>query len=631
MNKKQKMVMWRIIVCAVLVVLLEVLPIDGWDKFAAFVGVYALIGYDIVRKALLGMKNGRILDENFLMVAASLGAFALALYERSGDYTEAIAVMLLYQVGEFFQRYAVGKSRRNIASLMDIRPDYANQLTAAGEIERVDPDDVPVGSTIVVQPGEKVPIDGIVLGGDSSINTMALTGESAPASVHPGDEIVSGSINMTGVLHVKTTKPFGESTVSKILQLVEDSASHRSNSEDFIARFARVYTPVVCLGALALALLPPLVLLVMGSAPMWSTWLYRSLTFLVISCPCALVVSIPLSFFAGIGNASRQGVLIKGANILEALSHVKTVVLDKTGTLTLGVFEVAAMHDHEDHDKCDEQEKERLIALAAHVECASSHPIGKSIQRAYGKRIDHNRVSNIEEKGGHGVTAVVDGQQVAVGSEALMRSLGIEPCHCHMAGTLVHIAIDGRYAGHIVLGDLVKPHAREAIDELRRASVRNTVMLTGDTPQVAREVTSALGIDTVHSQLMPGDKVHRLDEMLAAKGKGEKVAYVGDGINDAPVLSRADVGIAMGGVGSDAAIEAADVVLTDDDPRKIARAMRISRKTMGIVWQNIAMTFSVKAVCLILGAVGITHLWLAIFADTGIMILAVLNSIRALR
>ncbi|MBQ0068321.1 MAG: cadmium-translocating P-type ATPase [Bacteroidales bacterium] len=635
MNKKQRKMLCRIIVSAVLTAIFSILPVDGWLQLALFVGVYILIGYDILRKAFRGMLNRRVFDENFLMVVATLGAFSLAIYEQhngqEGDFTEAIAVMLLYQVGEFFQSYAVGRSRKNISSLMDIRPDYANIEDETGDIEQVDPDDVEVGQTIIVRPGEKVPIDGVVIEGESTLNTAALTGESLPRSIAVGEEVVSGSINMTGVLKIKTTKEFGESTVSKILELVEDSASHKSKSEDFIARFARVYTPAVCYGALALALLPPLAMLVMGNAPEWETWIYRALTFLVISCPCALVVSIPLSFFAGIGGASRQGVLDKGANILDWLARVKTVVMDKTGTLTLGVFEVTAMHDGHDHDKEDEQEKQRLIEIAALVECASSHPISKSIQRAYGKVIDHSRVSDIKEVSGQGITAVVDGQQVAVGNETLMHSMGIESCHCHMSGTLVHIAIDGVYAGHIVLGDLVKPHAREAIQAMREAGVTRTVMLTGDSDKVAREVTGKLGIDTVYSQLLPADKVTRIEQLLATAGKGEKVAFVGDGMNDAPVLSRADIGIAMGGVGSDAAIEAADVVLMDDEPLKISKAIRMARKTMRIVWQNIIMTFGVKGVCLALGAVGIANMWLAIFADTGIMIIAVLNAIRAMR
>lgn len=631
MNNKQKKMMWRIALSATLTAICELSPMDGWVKLAAFVCIYLLIGYDILRKALHGMLNRRVFDENFLMVVATLGAFGLALYEQSGDYLEAIAVMLFYQVGEFFQSYAVGKSRKDITALMDIRPDYANIEAENGDIERVDPDDVEVGQLIIVQPGEKVPIDGIVAEGNSTLNTAALTGESLPRSIHEGQEVMSGSINMTGVLKIKTTKEFDESTVSKILELVEDSASHKSKSEDFIARFARVYTPAVCYSALALALLPPLALFVLGNAPEWSTWLYRALTFLVISCPCALVVSIPLSFFAGIGGASRQGVLVKGANILETLSKVKTVVMDKTGTLTLGVFEVTAMHDGEDHDNTDEEQKKHLIEMAALVECASSHPISKSLQRTYGKAIDHSRVSDIKEISGQGITATVDGQHVAVGNEKLMDSLGIESCHCHMAGTLVHIAIGGKYAGHIVMGDIVKANAREAVKAMHDAGINHTVMLTGDSDKVAREVTDMLGIDTVYSQLLPADKVTRVEELLSAQGKGEKVAFVGDGMNDAPVLSRADIGIAMGGVGSDAAIEAADVVLMDDDTLKIAKAVRMARKTMRIVWENISMTFAVKGICLALGAIGIANMWLAIFADTGIMIIAVLNAIRAMR
>lgn len=623
--------MGRIVLSAALTALCELSPLDGWVKFGAFVGIYILIGFDILRKAAHGMLNRRVFDENFLMVVATLGAFSLALYEQSGDYMEAIAVMLLYQVGEFFQSYAVGRSRKNISSLMDIRPDYANLENPDGTTSKVDPDEVEPNSTIVVLPGEKVPIDGMVIDGDSTVNTAAITGESTPRGIHTGEEVLSGSINLTGVLRIKTTKEFGESTVSKILELVEDSASHKSKSEDFIARFARVYTPAVCYSALALALLPPLVMLAVGGDAQWSTWLYRALTFLVISCPCALVVSIPLTFFAGIGGASRQGVLVKGANILESLSHVKTVVMDKTGTLTLGVFEVSGMHDDEDHDRTNEAEKQRLIEVAALAECASLHPIGKSIQRAYGKTIDHNRVSNIKEVSGQGITAVVDGREVAVGNEKLMASLGVASCECRMAGTLVHIAIDGNYAGHIVMGDLMKPHAREALEALKQAGVEHTVMLTGDGDKVAREVTHQLGVDTVHSELLPADKVAHVEQMLATQTRGARLAFVGDGMNDAPVLARADVGIAMGGVGSDAAIEAADVVLMDDDPLKIAKAVRMARRTMRIVWQNIIMTFAVKAACLGLGAVGIANMWLAIFADTGIMIICVLNAIRAMR
>ncbi|MBR3400373.1 MAG: cadmium-translocating P-type ATPase, partial [Prevotella sp.] len=588
----------------------------------------------ILRKALLGIRNSRVFDENFLMVVATLGAFALALYEQSGDYLEAIAVMLFYQVGEFFQSYAVGKSRRDITKLMDIRPDYANIEQEDGSLERVDPDDVEVGQIIIVQPGEKVPIDGIVEEGSSSLNTSALTGESLPQEIHEGEEIISGSINMTGVLKVRTTKEFDESTVSKILELVEDSASHKSRSEDFITRFARIYTPTVCIAALALALLPPLVRMVfMGSEPMWSQWIYRSLIFLVISCPCALVVSIPLSFFAGIGGASREGILVKGANMLETLAKVKTVVLDKTGTLTLGVFDVTAMHDIDDTDKTDEEEKKHLVELAALAECASSHPISKSLQRAYGKTIDHSRVSDIQEISGHGITALVDGKKVSVGNEKLMEKEDVTCCHCHASGTIVHVACEGNYMGHIVLGDVVKPHSAEAIEAMHKAGVSQTVILTGDNRKVADEVASGLGVDKVYSELLPADKVSKLVEIMESDTQhtaNNITAFVGDGINDAPVLSRADLGIAMGGLGSDAAIEAADIVLMDDDPMKIAKAIRISRKTLSIVWQNIIMALGIKAVCLLLGAVGIANMWLAIFADVGVLILAVLNAIRAM-
>ena len=639
MNKKQRTMLLRIVVAAVLTAFLKllpdisVLPLGGVAHgLLYYLAVYLIIGYDILRKALMGIRNSRVFDENFLMAVATLGAFALALYERSGDYLEAIAVMLFYQVGELFQSYAVGKSRRDIAALMDIRPDYANIEREDGSLERVDPDDVEVGQTIVVQPGEKIPIDGIVENGRSSLNTSALTGESLPRDVAEGEEVVSGSINMTGVLKIRTTREFGESTVSKILELVEDSASHKSRSEDFITRFARVYTPAVCYAALALALLPPLArLLFMGVDPMWSQWVYRALIFLVISCPCALVVSIPLSFFAGIGGASRAGVLVKGSNMLETLTKVKTVVLDKTGTLTLGVFEVTAMHDIDDADKTDEEERKMLVELAALAECASSHPISKSLRQAYGQPIDHSRVADIQELSGHGVTAVVDGRRVVVGNEKLMQSEGVECCHCQAAGTVVHVAAEGRYLGHIVLGDVVKPHAAEAIRALREAGVNRTVMLTGDNRKVAEEVAAALSVDKVYSELLPADKVSIVDNLLAAQQKDERLAFVGDGINDAPVLTRADLGIAMGGLGSDAAIEAADVVLMDDDPMKIAKAIRISRKTLSIVWQNIIMALGIKGICLVLGALGIANMWLAIFADVGVLILAVLNAIRAMR
>ncbi len=628
----------RIAGAAVLTVALALLPDPGVlplggvaDGLLYYLAVYILIGYDILRKAFLGIRNKRVFDENFLMVVATLGAFALALYERSGDYLEAIAVMLFYQVGEFFQSYAVGKSRRSISALMDIRPDYANIEDGDGSLSRVDPDDVETGSVIVVRPGEKVPIDGVVTEGRSSLNTAALTGESLPREVAVGDEVLSGSVNMTGVLHLRTTKEFGESTVSKILELVEDSASHKSRSEDFITRFARVYTPAVCYAALALALLPPLVrMLALGLDPAWSVWVYRALTFLVISCPCALVVSIPLSFFAGIGGASREGVLVKGANNLETLSKVKTVVLDKTGTLTLGVFEVTAMHDIHDADETDAEKQRRLVELAALAECASSHPISKSLQRAYGQEVDHSRVSDIEELGGLGIRARIDGREVAVGNEKLMESMGLDHCHCHSTGTIVHVACDGVYAGHIVLGDIAKPHAAESVAALHGAGVKRTVMLTGDSRSVAEKVASEMGIDEVYSELLPAGKVGKVEELLASQAKDEKLAFVGDGINDAPVLSIADIGFAMGGVGSDAAIEAADVVLMDDDPLKIAKAIRISRKTLRIVWQNIVMALGIKGACLLLGALGLANMWLAIFADVGVMILAVLNAIRAM-
>ena len=661
MTKKQRTMLIRIIVAAVLTAVLALLPDitalplgNVAHGLLYYIVVYLIIGYDILRKALLGIRNSRVFDENFLMVVATLGAFALALYEQSGDYLEAIAVMLFYQVGEFFQSYAVGKSRRDITKLMDIRPDYANIEQADGSLERVDPDDVEVGQTIIVQPGEKVPIDGIVIEGISTLNTAALTGESLPQEISEGQEIISGSINMTGVLKVRTTKEFDESTVSKILELVEDSASHKSRSEDFITRFARIYTPAVCIAALTLALLPPIVRLIfMGSEPMWSQWIYRALIFLVISCPCALVVSIPLSFFAGIGGASREGILVKGANMLETLAKVKTVVLDKTGTLTLGVFDVTAMHDIDDADKTNEEEKRRLVELAALAECASSHPISKSLQRAYGKTIDHSRVSDIQEISGHGITAVVDGKKVSVGNEKLMEKEGVECCHCHASGTIVHVACDGNYMGHIVLGDVVKPHAAEAIEAMRKAGVSQTVILTGDNKKVAEEVAAHLHVDKVYSELLPADKVKIIEDIQthapvsqtqkptnsgkhippsgrAWVGSRSITAFVGDGINDAPVLSRADLGIAMGGLGSDAAIEAADIVLMDDDPMKIAKAIRISRKTLSIVWQNIIMALGIKAVCLLLGAVGIANMWLAIFADVGVLILAVLNAIRAM-
>ncbi len=638
MTSKQKNMLVRIVVAAVLTATLAllpdvtVLPLGGIGKgILYYLVVYAIIGWDIIRKAVLGIGNRRVFDENFLMVVATAGAFGLALYERSGDYLEAISVMLFYQIGEFFQSYAVGRSRRSISALMDIRPDYANIPREDGSLEKVDPDDVEVGATIVVLPGERVPIDAVVTSGTSSLNTAALTGESLPRDVKEGDTVLSGSINLTGVLTLRTTAEFGESTVSKILELVEDSAAHKSRSEDFITRFARVYTPAVVGAALALALLPPLVrLLLPGLDPMWNEWIYRALTFLVISCPCALVISIPLSFFAGIGGASREGILVKGANVLEDLSKVRTVVMDKTGTLTLGVFEVSAMHDIHDHVETDEEEKRLLTELAAIAECASSHPISKTLRKAYGQDIDHSRISDIQELAGYGITALIDGRKVAVGNEKLMESLGLEYCHCGTAGTIVHVAVDGHYAGHIVLGDVLKPHAEEVVDALKACGVQRTVMLTGDSRDVAKQMAGVLGIDEVYAELLPADKVAKVEEMLSAKSEGDRIAFVGDGINDAPVLSRADIGIAMGGAGSDAAIEAADIVLMDDSPLKIATAIRISRKTLRIVRENIIMALGIKGVCLILGALGIANMWLAIFADVGVMILAVLNAIRAM-
>ena len=624
MNKKQKKMLTRIVIAAAMLVALQFLPVTGLVRLALYLAAYLVIGYDILRKAWKGILNGQVFDENFLMAIATVGAFALAVYEKSGDYTEAISVMLFYQIGELFQSYAVGRSRKNISELMDIRPDYAN-IERDGKLEKVDPDEVEIGSTIIVQPGEKVPIDGVVLTGASSLNTSALTGESLPRDVKAGDEIISGCINMTGVLTIQTTKEFGESTVSKILELVEDSSSHKSRSEDFIAKFARVYTPAVCYGALALAVLPPLVrMLFMGLSAQWGEWIYRALTFLVISCPCALVISIPLSFFAGIGGASKEGILIKGSNYLETLSEVKTVVFDKTGTLTQGVFEVTGVH----HNKMEE---ERLLEYAALAECASSHPISKSLQKAYGREIDRDRVSDIQELSGKGICAKVDGHDVAAGNTKLMTSLGVEYRDCHRVGTIIHMAIDGEYAGHIVISDVVKPTAKEAIAALKHAGVEKTVMLTGDAKRVADQVASELGVDRVCSELLPADKVKKVEELLADKGSKDKLAFVGDGINDAPVLTRADIGIAMGAMGSDAAIEAADVVLMDDDPMKIAKAIKISRKCIGIVYQNFIFALVVKFGCLALGALGIANMWAAIFADVGVMILAVLNAIRALR
>lgn len=624
MNKKQKKMLIRIILAAVMVIVFHFISLEGLPRLILYLAAYLVIGYDILRKAWKGILNRRMFDENFLMAIATVGAFALAIYSRSGDYNEAIAVMLFYQIGELFQSYAVGKSRRNISALMDIRPDYAN-IERDGKLEQVDPDEVEIDSVIVVQPGEKVPLDGIVLEGNSTLNTSALTGESLPRDVKQGDEIISGCINMTGVLKIRTTKEFGESTVSKILELVENSSSRKSKSEDFISKFARIYTPAVCYGALALALLPPLVqMLFLGGTAQWGTWIYRALTFLVISCPCALVISIPLSFFAGIGGASKEGVLIKGSNYMETLSKTKYVVFDKTGTLTKGVFEVTAIH----HNEMDEK---KLLEYAALAECASSHPISKSLQKAYGQEIERNRVHDIQEISGHGVVAKVDGHEVAVGNSKLMKKLGVEYKDCHKVGTIIHIAIDGKYEGHIVISDVLKPHAEEVVSRLKKAGVKKTVMLTGDARAVAEQAAKALGIDEVYSELLPGDKVEKVEALLKQKTEKEKLAFVGDGINDAPVLTRADIGIAMGALGSDAAIEAADVVLMDDDPLKISKAIKISRKCLNIVYQNIAFALVIKFGCLALGAVGIANMWFAIFADVGVMILAVLNAIRALR
>lgn len=623
MNKKQKKMLARIIVAAVLLAAVSFAPTTGVLRFVLYMVPYLIVGYDILIKAAKGIRNRQIFDENFLMAIATVGAIALALYDRSGDYTEAIAVMLFYQVGELFQSYAVGKSRRNISDLMDIRPDYAN-IEREGKLEQVDPDEVEIGSLIVVQPGEKVPIDGIVTEGSSSLNTSALTGESLPRDVSAGDEIISGCINMTGLLKIQTTKEFGESTVSKILDLVENASSRKSKSEDFIAKFARVYTPAVCIAALALAILPPLVQMIfMGLPPRWDTWVYRALTFLVISCPCALVISIPLSFFAGIGGASKTGVLVKGSNYLETLSKTKTVVFDKTGTLTQGVFEVSGIH----HNTV---ENEKILEYAALAESASSHPISRSLQRAYGKEIDRSRVQDIKEISGNGVIAKVDGVEVAAGNTKLMERLHIPYIDCHHVGTIVHMAIQGEYVGHILISDIVKPHAKEAIQALKASGVHKTIMLTGDAKKVADQVAAAIGVDEAHSELLPSDKVEWVERFMEQKQDQDKLAFVGDGINDAPVLRRADIGIAMGAMGSDAAIEAADVVLMDDDPLKIAKAIRISRKCLGIVYQNIVFAIGIKLVCLILGAFGIANMWLAIFADVGVMIIAVLNAIRAL-
>ena len=623
MNKKQRKMLFRIIIAAVFLIALNFIPVTGAVRFLLYLIPYLVIGYDILWKALKGIKNRQMFDESFLMAVATIGAIALALYEKSGDYTEAIAVMLFYQIGEWFQSYAVGKSRRNISELMDIRPDYAN-IERDGKLEKTDPDEVEIGSIIVVQPSEKVPIDGIVEHGSSSLNTSALTGESLPRDVKEGDEIVSGCINMTGVLKIRTTKEFGESTVSKILDLVENASSRKSRSEDFISKFARVYTPAVCYAALALAFLPPLVrMLGMGLEAEWGTWIYRALTFLVISCPCALVISIPLSFFAGIGGASNAGVLIKGSNYLETLSQTKIVVFDKTGTLTQGVFEVNGIHHNE-------MENEKLIEYAALAESASSHPISKSLQRAYRKEIDRSRVSDIREINGKGVIAKVDGREIAIGNDKLMKHLGISFIGCHSVGTILHIAVDKKYAGHLVISDIVKPHSKEALRELKKAGISKTIMLTGDAEKVAERVAENLGLDRVYGELLPADKVEKVEELLKNKPEKEKLAFVGDGINDAPVLRRADIGIAMGAMGSDAAIEAADVVLMDDDPMQISKAIKISRKCLRIVYQNIVFAIGIKLICLVLGAVGIANMWLAIFADVGVMILAVLNAIRAL-
>ena len=616
MNKKQKKMLIRIIIAAVLIVVFSLLPAEGYLRFVLFMIPYLVIGYDILKKAFKGILNKQVFDENFLMAVATVGAILL------GDYSEGVAVMLFYQIGELFQSYAVGKSRRNISELMDIRPDYAN-IEKDGTLEQVDPDEVEIGTIIVVQPGEKVPIDGVITEGTSTLNTSALTGESLPRDAKAGDEVISGCINMTGLLKIRTTKEFGESTVSKILELVENSSSRKSKSENFISKFAKYYTPAVCYGALALAFIPPIVLLIMGKPAMWGDWIYRALTFLVIRCPCALVISIPLSFFAGIGGASNQGILVKGSNYLETLAQTKYVVFDKTGTMTQGVFEVSGIHHNEMPD-------EKLLEYAALAECSSSHPISKSLQKAYGKPIDRNRVTDIEEISGNGVIAKVDSISVAAGNTKLMNRLGIAYQDCHHVGTVVHMAIDGKYAGHILISDIIKPHAKEAIAELKKAGISKTVMLTGDSKRVADQVAEELGIQEVYSELLPADKVSRVEELLNQKSEKDKLAFVGDGINDAPVLSRADIGIAMGALGSDAAIEAADIVLMDDDPLKISKAIKIARKCIRIVYENIYFAIGIKVLCLILGALGIANMWMAIFADVGVMILAVLNAIRTL-
>ena len=613
----------RIIIAAVLLVVLHFIPITGIPRFICYLAIYLEIGYDILKKAFKGIKNGQVFDENFLMALATVGAFGLAVYEKSGDYNEAIAVMLFYQIGELFQSYAVGKSRRNISELMDIRPDYAN-IEKDGKLEQVDPDEVEIGSVIVVQPGEKVPIDGVIIEGSTTLNTSALTGESLPRNAKPGDEIISGCINMTGVLRIRTTKEFGESTVSRILELVENSSSRKSRSENFISKFARYYTPAVCYGALVLAFLPPIVnLLFFHNPAQWGQWVYRALTFLVISCPCALVISIPLSFFAGIGGASNAGVLVKGSNYLETLAQTKYVVFDKTGTLTKGVFEVAGVH----HNTMEEA---KILEYAALAESFSTHPISRSLKTAYGKEIDQNRVTDVEEISGNGVTAKVEGVSVAVGNAKLMKRIGVEAVECHQVGTVIHVAINGAYAGHILIADVPKPTSKEAIANLKKHGIKETVMLTGDIDKVAQQVAGELGVDRVYSELLPADKVTKVEELLAKKTAKEKLAFVGDGINDAPVLSRADIGIAMGALGSDAAIEAADVVLMDDDPQKIVKAIRIAKKCMRIVYENIYFAIGIKVICLILGAVGIANMWVAIFADVGVMVIAVLNAIRTL-
>ena len=616
MNKKQKKMLTRIIIAAALIVVFSLLPVEGYFRFGLFMIPYLVIGYDILQKAFKGIKNKQVFDENFLMAVATVGAILL------GDYSEGVAVMLFYQIGELFQSYAVGKSRRNISELMDIRPDYAN-IEVDGKLEQVDPDEVEIGTVIVVQPGEKVPIDGVIVEGTSTLNTSALTGESLPRDAKTGDEVISGCINMTGVLKIRTNKEFGESTVSKILELVENSSSRKSKSENFISKFAKYYTPAVCYGALALALIPPIVLMIMGKPATWGDWIYRALTFLVISCPCALVISIPLSFFAGIGGASNQGVLVKGSNYLETLAQTKYVVFDKTGTMTQGVFEVSGVHHNE-------MSEEKLLEYAALAECSSSHPISKSLQKAYGKEIDRNRVTDIEEISGNGVVAKVDGVSVAAGNAKLMDRLGIPYQECHHVGTVVHMAVDGKYAGHILISDILKPHAKEAISELKKAGITKTVMLTGDSKRVADQVAKELGIQEVYSELLPADKVSKVEELLHKKSEKDKLAFVGDGINDAPVLSRADVGIAMGALGSDAAIEAADIVLMDDDPLKISKAIKIARKCIRIVYENIYFAIGIKILCLIFGALGIANMWMAIFADVGVMIIAVLNAIRTL-